>query len=341
MKKRGLLLAALLLLLTLLSACAAGSSAGGDSIFSGGGSASSPGADAGTMPPDGMNSSMDFEYWGEAEPDAPMEAPGSAESSPGQVYTGENAKLIQRAELQLQTTDFPAAEGALSTLVSAHGGYFESSSVQGGGYYDEQAARYGVYVIRVPKDRYEVFLNAAGGLCHVVSLNRSSENVGEAYFDAETHLRTQETKRDRLLALLERADTMESIVSLENALSEAEYQIAMYSTDLRRYDSLVDFATVTVYLDEVLQVDTYTGPADSLGVRMSSALSEGLDGTREAWSNFLVWCAYHLVGLLVTAGILAVAAVLLLRYRRRRRKLFTRPAPPDQTPPGTGSFPQK
>ena len=266
---------------------------------------------------------MDSNYWVEAEMDAPAEEPvppkNAASGGGNALYTGENAKLIQRAELRLQTTDFPAAEASLTALVEAQGGYFESSSVQGGGYYDQQAARYGVYVIRVPKGRYESFLSAAGALCHVVSLNRSAEDVGEAYFDLETRLRTQQTKQDRLQSLLEQAETMNDIISLENALSETEYQIEMYSTDLRRYDSLVDFATVTVYLDEVLQLSALTGPADSLDVRMSSAFSEGLDGAKEGWMNFLVWCAYHLIGLIVAAVIIVAALLVLVRCRKKRR----------------------
>ena len=65
-------------------------------------------------------------------------------------------------------------------------------------------------------------------------------------------------------ALLEQADTMEDIISLENALGDVEYQIEQYSTELRRYDGLVDYATIGVeLLDHIIVAeDDYVSLAD-------------------------------------------------------------------------------
>lgn len=252
-----------------------------------------------------------------------------SESAAGKsrVYSDENAKLIRRASARLQTDDFSAAEAALNALVVEQGGYYESAAVEGGGYYDRNAARYGSYVIRVPRQAYDTFLSGVDGVGYVVSLNQSSEEIGEVYFDTEARLRTQQTKQTRLLALLEQAATMEDIIDLENALSEVEYQIEQYSTELRRYDSLVDYATIGVELYEVRRLSDGAGTADRLGTRISTALSEGAQGAGEALGNVIVWCAYHLIALLVLA---AAAAVVLAVCLRRRKK---RAAPPAASAP--------
>ena len=275
----------------------------------------------------------------EAAPEAmaPMEATvadqrlnfSESESAAGEsrVYSDENAKLIRRASARLQTDDFSAAEAALNALVVEQGGYYESAAVEGGGYYDRNAARYGSYVIRVPRQAYDTFLSGVDGVGYVVSLNQSSEEIGEVYFDTEARLRTQQTKQTRLLALLEQAATMEDIIDLENALSEVEYQIEQYSTELRRYDSLVDYATIGVELYEVRRLSDGAGTADRLGTRISTALSEGAQGAGEALGNVIVWCAYHLIALLVLA---AAAAVVLAVCLRRRKK---RAAPPAASAP--------
>ena len=301
MKKRSLLLFMTLLFLCALTACA--------------------GKDNGSVPPGGGLAASG----GEA---AVMEAPEAAaqdglnfsasSAEETRTYAGEDAKLIQRAEVAVQVTDFTAAENELDALVESCMGYYESTSVQGGGYYDQNAARYGSYVVRVPKERYEALLSSVGDVGHVVSLHRDAEDVGETYFDMESRLRTQETKRERLLALLERAENMEDIISLENALSEAEYQIEQYSTQLRRYDSLVDFATVTIAMEEVIRVAASSGPAGSMGVRISAALSDGFAGAGEALGNFVVWCAYHLTALLVLAVVLAFGGIILVRRHKKR-----------------------
>lgn len=307
--KRNRLLLPLALLLLLTCACSGGNSS----------SASSAGEEAA---PEAM---------------APMEATvadqrlnfSESESAAGEsrVYSDENAKLIRRASARLQTDDFSAAEAALNALVVEQGGYYESAAVEGGGYYDRNAARYGSYVIRVPRQAYDTFLSGVDGVGYVVSLNQSSEEIGEVYFDTEARLRTQQTKQTRLLALLEQAATMEDIIDLENALSEVEYQIEQYSTELRRYDSLVDYATIGVELYEVRRLSDGAGTADRLGTRISTALSEGAQGAGEALGNVIVWCAYHLIALLVLA---ATAAVVLAVCLRRRKK---RAAPPAASAP--------
>ena len=287
----------------------------------------------------GGNSSAASSAGEEAAPEAmaPMEATvadqrlnfSESESAAGKsrVYSDENAKLIRRASARLQTDDFSAAEAALNALVVEQGGYYESAAVEGGGYYDRNAARYGSYVIRVPRQAYDTFLSGVDGVGYVVSLNQSSEEIGEVYFDTEARLRTQQTKQTRLLALLEQAATMEDIIDLENALSEVEYQIEQYSTELRRYDSLVDYATIGVELYEVRRLSDGAGTADRLGTRISTALSEGAQGAGEALGNVIVWCAYHLIALLVLA---AAAAVVLAVCLRRRKK---RAAPPAASAP--------
>ena len=311
--KRNRLLLPLALLLLLTCACSGGNSS----------AASSAGEDAA---PEAM---------------APMEATvadrrlifSESESAAGEsrVYSGENAKLIRRASARLQTDDFSAAEAALNALVAEQGGYYESAAVEGGGYYDRNAARYGSYVIRVPKQAYDTFLSGVDGVGYVVSLNQSSEEIGEVYFDTEARLRTQQTKQTRLLALLEQAATMEDIIDLENALSEVEYQIEQYSTELRRYDSLVDYATIGVELYEVRRLSDGAGTADRLGTRISTALSEGAQGAGEALGNVIVWCAYHLIALLVLAA--AAAVVLAVCLRRRKKRAAPPPAPAPAEPP--------
>ena len=278
-----------------------------------------------------------------------------SESAAGKsrVYSDENAKLIRRASARLQTDDFSAAEAALNALVVEQGGYYESAAVEGGGYYDRNAARYGSYVIRVPRQAYDTFLSGVDGVGYVVSLNQSSEEIGEVYFDTEARLRTQQTKQTRLLALLEQAATMEDIIDLENALSEVEYQIEQYSTELRRYDSLVDYATIGVELYEVRRLSDGAGTADRLGTRISTALSEGAQGAGEALggvgylkggghqlyarnNDFIFTVAgeeFGFVGslLLIALLVLAAAAAVVLAVCLRRRK--KRAAPPAASAP--------
>ena len=272
-------------------------------------------------------------YWdvnigsGEADfmsaPDVPGEpgAPIETENQGGDIYQNPRAKLIRRAEISIQTEQFDQSEEALKQLVASCEGYFESASIRGGGRRDANASRSGDYVIRVPAGKYDQFLSSTGGLGYVTSKHESSEDVGERYYDTEARLKTQRTKQERLLALLEKAETMEDIITLENALSDVEYQIEQYSSELNRYDALVGFSTFNIYLNEVGRVTQEVGETASLGQRMAAGFQSSVRGLGEGFQEFLIWVSYNIFLLVILA---AVAAAAVIVGRRELKRLKTR-----------------
>lgn len=301
-------LAALLVLS--LTACGGGASGGGDATAS-----SSAGG----------GESLSFSTQ-ESQDSAPGEPGAEAEEASPQA--GQNAKLIRRAELEIQTEAFDAAAASLEALVAEAGGYFQSAQVEGGSLRDQNAARYGNYVIRLPEENFSAFLDQSGTLGYVVRRSESSENVNQAYYDTETRLAAQRTKQERLLALLAQADTMESIIELENALSETEYEIQSLTTDLEHYDDLIDYATVDLYLAEVLSLSQTPGETAGLGERMAAGLSASAAGLVQGVQDLLVWLSYHLFPVIVVLGAAGGGLFYWRRVRRGRKD-----GPPEENQP--------
>lgn len=297
-----------------------------------GGGSGANGAMAGSMPSSSAPSAdfsqtewegVDENYWempsgGESMP-APME-PGSGEFQTGSVYQNPQAKLIRRAELHIQTEEFDQSRQALNQLVDSCGGYFETASLYGGGYRDAYADRWGEYTVRVPAEKYDQFLSSAGDLGYITSKNENSEDVGERYYDTEARLKTQRTKQERLLALLEKAESMEDIIALENALSDVEYQIEQYSSELNRYDALISFATFNVYLNEVSRVTQDVGDTAALGQRMAAGFHSSVQGLGQGFQNFLIWMSYNFFLVVVLAAVAAVAVFVGRRELKKLRK---------------------
>ncbi len=250
------------------------------------------------------------------EPGALMES----ENQGGSIYQNPGVKLIRRAELSIQTEQFDESREALNTLVASCGGYFENSSEYGGSRRDVNASRRGEYTVRVPAEKYGLFLSGAGDLGYVTNKNESSEDIGERYYDTEARLKTQRTKQERLLALLEKAETMEDIIALESALSDVEYQIEQYSSELNRYDALVGFATFNVYLSEVGQVTQEVGETASLGQRMAAGFQSSLRGLNQGFQNFLIWMSYNLFLVVILTAVAVVAVIIGKRELKKLRK---------------------
>ena len=160
--KKKTCLALCLVLLLLASACGGGNATAAPS------GGNSPASSAPAEPDSG------FQDYAE---DLVTESGGSNSA----VYQNPNAKLIRRAELNIQTEQFDQSVEALNKLVGDCGGYFENASLYGGGRRDAYASRSGEYVVRVPSDKYSQFFSGAGNLGYVTNSTESSETVGEQY----------------------------------------------------------------------------------------------------------------------------------------------------------------
>ena len=279
-----------------------------------------------------------------AAPAYPMEAPmAAADSAWGGEYYAEpeeaeyassttadagaiaengskaNVKLIYRAYMSVQTTDYQKTYQSLVDLVNANGGYFESSNVNNGGYNSNGEYMSGYYTVRIPSENYGAFVNAVGSSCHVVNLNESVEDVGLEYFEIESRLETLRIKEDRLHELLAKAETMTDIIDLENALSDCEYEIDMYKSNLNRYDSLIGYSTVNIDIEKVTIYTPAVKEELTFGQRIERAFSTGVAEFREGFEDFVVWGSRNILDiLLILVIILIICAIHPFRRLRAR-----------------------
>ena len=295
---------ALLLLLGLLSGCGGG----GDNATASDTASSSVATDGAD------DAGGSYGAWPEA---AVTEETGETTGEDGGDDRLENAKMIYTARMEVETTGFDAADADLRTLVEVLGGYFEQAAVHnyGSGY------RSGDYTVRIPADQFQAFLDQVGTICHVTYKEEGSENVSEAYYDAESRLVTQQTKLERLQNLLAQAENMEDIITIESAISDTELEIEQLTGTLRHYDSLVDFSTVYITLQEVYQLSNVEEPATTFGSRMSTAFASGWRGFVSALEGLAVALAYGWVWLLL----LVVIGVVVGRILWKRKHQGQRP----------------
>jgi hypothetical protein len=159
--------------------------------------------------------------------------------------------------------------------------------------------------------------------------------VTDAYFDTESRLRAIEMRRDRLFDLLDKAEDAESIVILENSLSDAIYEIESLTGTIRRYDNLVSYSSVSVNLNEVIE---YSEPpkADPItfGERISASFDNAVTGLKDGFQSFLILIVSNVFNIAIYA-ILAVTALIIVRTVQRKQKKARLNAPPQpqaQTP---------
>lgn len=102
--------------------------------------------------------------------------------------------------------------------------------------------------IRVPKDSFSAAFNDIIGLGDVLNKSVTSEDVTEAFTSVELRLKTAQTTRDRLLALLEKAKDEEEKIKILRQLQRLNEQIDVIEAQMRTLKSLADYSSISVDL---------------------------------------------------------------------------------------------
>ena len=228
-----------------------------------------------------------------------------------------DAKIVYTANLDLETTTFDQATADIAATVERFGGYFANSSQSG----QNSSYRYADYTIKVPKNEFNNFLNYIGQTCAVTYSSTSAEDITDSYYDVDSRLKTAQTKLERLQELLAKADNMSDIITIESAISDAEWEIENLTGTLRTYDARVEYATVYLSLREVYKLSGTDSAPMTLGRRIGSSFVRGLKSVGNFFEDLLVWLAYSWIWLAVITVIVIVGIRLAKKkgFRVRRK----------------------
>ena len=250
----------------------------------------------------------------------------SAEEAGSGAVTSENGieevqetdrKLIRNVNLSLQTKEFDTVLDNMSQKVKDLGGYIQDSSVWGSSS-DYSSSRSASYTLRIPSDKLDEFIDVVETLGNVTYKNESVDDVTLRYVDVESHKKALETEQERLLALLEKAENVEDIITIENRLSDVRYELENYESQIRLLDNQIDYSTVYVDISEVSRV-TDTGKQgffEEVASRFSDSVYVVLMGLR----GFAIGILGSLPILVVWGVILAVVVILLRKFVFKKSK---------------------
>lgn len=228
-------------------------------------------------------------------------------------------KIIRTFYMDVETQEFDALITRLDSELGRLNGYVETSKISGRSFYNREGARVASITARIPRNKVDEFVNAVDENANVINKQETTENVTLQYADIESRKKSLEIEQERLFALLEKADTLDSIVTLESRLSEIRYQLQNYETTLRTYDNQVEYSTVTMNIQEVEKLSTKVEIKQTVGTRIKNGFSETMYNISEGLQNFLVWFVVNLPYLLIWTVI--IAAIVLIVRRVVKKKL--------------------
>lgn len=246
---------------------------------------------------------------------APNALAGASDSIAQEVST--NQKLIKRVNMDAETEDLETLLPQLLEEIAALGGYVESQEIFNGSSYASHRYRNAQLTIRVPAENLEGLVAQVKGTSNVVSYNESVEDVTLTYVDMETRILVLETERDRLLELMEKADTMSDLLEIQARLTEVRSALESIHSQLKVLQNQVNYATIELYIN---QVKAYTEVEEqTVWQRIGSGFKRNLQNIGEDLVDFFVWAVTYSPQLILWAGIFAVVIVVLRRSFRKRK----------------------
>jgi hypothetical protein len=230
-------------------------------------------------------------------------------------------KIIYSASATVETTEFEQTLDKLQALVQQYGGFIESSSINGSNYYSQSRgysnSRSANYTLRIPSARFSELMGSLSTLGNVPYTYTYSENITSRYYDVQARLTAYETQEQRLLEMMELAETVSDIIVIEDRLTELRYEIESLQSTLNNWDRQVSYSSVNVNVNEVT---VFTPEAKlSYGQRLSLAVRNGLKSTGEFFSDFLLWFLEALPALIILAVLVVIIVAIVRKSVKKRR----------------------
>jgi hypothetical protein len=161
----------------------------------------------------------------------PSDAPTSS-GAPAAAAPHEAAMLVYTARLSLAVFKVDVALGEVERLASQFGGYLSVRK-------DDEI------VIRVPRDRFLQAITAIEKTGDVLHRDIQAEDVTFEFTDLEIRIKNARAMRDRLVALLDKAQTKDAI-EIEKELGRVTEELERLTGRMKLLQSRLSFSTITV-----------------------------------------------------------------------------------------------
>ena len=174
--------------------------------------------------------------------DDPALMPGAAANR-----AGRKRQMVYSARFEISTPNPEEAMTRFTLSVENSGGYLESRE-------DSHV------VCRVPAEQFDAFVATMPTFGSIVTQAIRNEDVTRKYRDLTLHIETAEWSRQRVLALLERAEKLEDIIKLEEELLKLTAAIEGLKGTLADLSEQIAYSRVEVFFQSRASVSKVGRP---------------------------------------------------------------------------------
>src|SRR5918992_2723689 len=245
--------------------------------------------------------------------DKPAEGSGgNGSDQPGGLAAPVEQRIVKTGEVGLEVDNVAVILAQVRAMAVEMGGYVGGSQA---GTSDQTAS----VTLRVPADRFDELITRLQELPDVelVSMSTREEDVTRQIVDLDARVRNLQASEASYRALLERAERIEDILTVQGRLDEVRGQIEQLEAQLQAIEGQAALSTLTVTIipreEPVAEVQSGWDP----GAQAKSAVAT-LVGIGQGLFDALTWIVIVVLPIAVVAGVITLFAMRLVPDLRRR-----------------------
>lgn len=235
-------------------------------------------------------------------------------------------KLVYRCDINIETLTFNETYEAIKTNLDKVKGIVQSESQSNDDFewyvtdrYSDNYKMHSIINCRIPSEKYNEFIEAISSLgdnAKVMSKSTSVDNISQEYYDTTAQLEVLKIQEQRLLDMMNKADTIEDMISVEKRLTDVQSQINSLTNNIKYMDSDVAYSYVNITLDEVKDYSETYKDTDTFKARLIKTV-------KDTWDNFkdgLEETVFSIIRAIPTIAILIVVFIVYKVIKLIRRK---------------------
>lgn len=230
-------------------------------------------------------------------------------------------KIIDRADVILETLEFDKSISQLESSINSYGGYIESSNIlQDGissGSYKQN--RYAEFIIRIPKEKFQSFLSETGNIGVIINKRIYGEDISSQYYDRESRLKVLQAQEQKYLDLLNNAKEVKEILEIEKSLTEIRYEIESLTGYLKQMDSLVSYSTINLNISEVTETKVAEATPKTFGDKVVKAFSDSIKSLKTAGITMVLIIVVILPYAIIFSILGYIIYFVIKRYKSKKK----------------------
>lgn len=237
---------------------------------------------------------------------------GNSESDSNVLTDGR--KLVTTVDMDIETQGYDSLMNWVQEKVESLGGYIENSDM----YSNSNEFRNARLTIRVPSDKLSEFIYSISEESNVTRKSTNEEDVTLNYVDVESHRNAMLVERDTLMALLEKAESLEDTLAIQDRLTNVQWELERLESTLRTLDSQINYSTVNLAITEV-KLYTEETPEGWWG-RASTGFVDTLNSIGVFFSELGIFLIANSPVLAILIVIVVVIVIIVKKSNKRQKE---------------------